>query len=188
MPSTSSSTSVVDAAGPTGSAPQGVHHRRLLQPRWWTSLDSSTTPPRGARHRRCLQPRWWTLLDPSTAPPRGSTIDVVFKLGGGHCQTQQQRPPPQGGRHRHRLQPWWSMLPNPPATPPMGPTIDDVFNLSGGHCRIRRQCPQGGPPSMSSPTSVVDVVRPTGSAPKVARHQRHLQPHLAQTRLGALAT
>jgi hypothetical protein len=152
MPSTSSSTSVVDAAGPTGSAPQGVHHRRLLQPRWWTSLDSSTTPPRGARHRRCLQPRWWTLLDPSTAPPRGSTIDVVFKLGGGHCQTQQQRPPPRGV------------------------AIDIVSNLGGRCCRTHRQHPLWAPPSMTSSTSVVDTAGSAGSAPKGARHRCHLQP------------
>jgi hypothetical protein len=63
-----SSTLVVDAVGPTDSAPQGDRHRHLLQP-WW-----------------------WPLLDPPTAPPRGATIDVFSKLGGGHCWTRQQHP------------------------------------------------------------------------------------------------
>jgi hypothetical protein len=46
-PSMSSVTVVVNAAGPTSSAPQGAHHRCLLQPWWGTLLNSSTTPPKG---------------------------------------------------------------------------------------------------------------------------------------------
>jgi hypothetical protein len=63
LPSTSSSTSVVDDAGPASSALQG------------------------ARHRCHLQHRWWTLSDPLAVPPRGATIDVFFNLSGGCCQT-----------------------------------------------------------------------------------------------------
>jgi hypothetical protein len=82
LPLTSSSASVVDANGPTGSASQGARHRRLPQPRWCTlpdpptaspggppSMSSSTSvvnavgptssAPQGDHHRRLLQPRWW---------------------------------------------------------------------------------------------------------------------------------
>jgi hypothetical protein len=68
LPSTSSSTSVVVATKPAGSAPQG-HHRRLLQL------------------------RWRPLPDPPAAPPNGPTIDAFLKLVGGHCRTHWQRPP-----------------------------------------------------------------------------------------------
>jgi hypothetical protein len=68
VPPLTYSTSVVDAAGPTGSAPQG------------------------ARHQRRLQPRWWTMLDLPAAPPRGPAIDVYFNChrrlatSGSHYQ------------------------------------------------------------------------------------------------------
>jgi hypothetical protein len=67
-PSTSSLSSVVATAGPTGSTPQGAHHHRLLQP------------------------RWWPLSDPPNASPRRLAIDVFFKLSGGHCRTHRQCP------------------------------------------------------------------------------------------------
>jgi hypothetical protein len=66
--STSSSTLVVAAAGPTCST------------------------PRGARHRHLLQPRWWLLPDPLAVPPRGPAIDIFINLGGGRCWTRRQRP------------------------------------------------------------------------------------------------
>jgi hypothetical protein len=43
--------------------------------------------------------------------------------------------------------------------------------LGGRRCRTCRQCPTGPPPSTSSPTSVVDAVRSTDSAPRGARHR-----------------
>jgi hypothetical protein len=65
----SSSTSVVDIVGPAGSAPQGGHHRRLLQP------------------------QWWMLPDPLTAPSRGGAIDIFFNLSDGCYRTHRQHPP-----------------------------------------------------------------------------------------------
>jgi hypothetical protein len=94
-PSTSSSTSMVNAARPVGSAPQGPaidiifnigggHCRTRRQ------------CPQGARHRHLPQAQWWTLLDPPTAPPRGppssstsTTNDVmqqVVVFVGIYCQ------------------------------------------------------------------------------------------------------
>jgi hypothetical protein len=60
-PSTSSSTSVVDAAGATSSTSQGARHRRLLQ--LWL----------------------WLLSKLQAAPLRGSAIDVFFNFGIDYC-------------------------------------------------------------------------------------------------------
>jgi hypothetical protein len=81
-PSRSSSTSVVDATGPTNNAPRGATINDVFNlggGRW------------GARHRRHLQPRWWMLSDPPPpiVTPGGATIDVFFNLGGGRCRTHQ---------------------------------------------------------------------------------------------------
>jgi hypothetical protein len=54
---------------------------------------------------------------------------------------------------------------DPPTAPSRGPAIDVISNLGGGHGRTHRQLPLGGLPSMSSPISMVDAARSTGSAP-----------------------
>jgi hypothetical protein len=64
-PSMSSSTSMVDAVGPTDSAPLGARHRHHLQN---SVVDAAR---------------------PAGSTPRGPTIDVFFNLGGGHYQTYQ---------------------------------------------------------------------------------------------------
>jgi hypothetical protein len=147
-PLTSSLTSVVDAAGPTGSAPRG------------TPSTSSSSLMANA-------------VGPACSAPKGPTIDIIFKLGGGHCWTCWQHP--QGGRHRRRLQPRWWTLSDPPVAPPrgqpltlssnlmtdavgrpssasQGPSINVIFKLGGERCQTRRQHPSG------------------------ARHRRHRQP------------
>jgi hypothetical protein len=97
-PSTSYSTWVVESAGLTDSAPyRGVHHRRRLQP------------------------RWWTLPDLPATPPRGPAIDVISNLNGGHCRTHRQRP--QGARHQC-LAATGSHCQYPLPTPPRGPLVD----------------------------------------------------------------
>jgi hypothetical protein len=65
LPSTSP-TSVVAAAEPADSTPQGGRHR-------------------------CLQLWWWPLPDLPPAPPRGPTIDVS-NFVGGNCRTCRQHP------------------------------------------------------------------------------------------------
>jgi hypothetical protein len=90
-PSSTSSTSVVATAGPAASNPQGAHHRRL-------------------------QHRWWPLPEISIAAPRGPTIDI-FNFSGGRCRTCRQHP--QGARHRRLQFRWWS-LPGLPTAPPRG--------------------------------------------------------------------
>jgi hypothetical protein len=93
-PSTSFSTSVVDATGPTGNVPQGVRHRRLLQPQWWTLPGPPTAPPGGLP----LTPSSTSVVDavgPTDNAPRGPAIDVFFNLSGGHYRTRRQYP--QGG-------------------------------------------------------------------------------------------
>jgi hypothetical protein len=74
---------MVDAAGPTNNAPQGVHHRRHLQTRWWTLSDPLAAPPRWLAINIVFKTRWWMLPDPLVVPPRGPAIDVIFKLGSG---------------------------------------------------------------------------------------------------------
>jgi hypothetical protein len=76
-PSTSFSTSMVDAAGPTidvFNIGGGCYRTRWQR-------------PQGARHRRLLQPWWWMLLDPLAERPRGPAISVIFNIGGGRCRT-----------------------------------------------------------------------------------------------------
>jgi hypothetical protein len=151
----SSSTLVVDAAGPAGNAPKGARHRCRLQ----NSV----------------------LSDPPIVPPRGPAIDIFFNLSGGRCRTRQQCPPgvpssmppsnsvvdaagptgstPQGGHHRCRLQTRWWTLSDPPTTPSSGSAIDVFFNLGppstsssklgGGRCRTHWQRPLGGSASTS---------------------------------------
>jgi hypothetical protein len=58
------------------------------------------------------------------------------------------------------------MLPDLPTVPPWGPTIDIIFKLGGGRYQTHRQCPQGARHQHLATTSVVDAVRPTGSAPR----------------------
>jgi hypothetical protein len=135
-PSTSSSTSVVAAAGAPGSTSQG------------------------ARHRHLHQLRWWPLSELPAAPCGGPAIDVLINFGGGCCWSSRQYPlrgPPstscstsvvdaagapgstlQGARHQrpHQLR-WWP-LPELPAAPPRGATIDVLLNFGGGHCQSSR--------------------------------------------------
>jgi hypothetical protein len=111
-PSTSSSNSVVDATGPTDSAPREPAIDVIFKTRWWTMPDSPIAPPggchrchlqnsmadaagpvgsalQGVRRRRRLQPRWWTLPNPPAAPPRGAAIEVLQQLvavASIHCQ------------------------------------------------------------------------------------------------------
>jgi hypothetical protein len=61
----------------------------------------------------------------------------------------------QGAHHQslHQLR-WWP-LPELPTAPPKGAAIDVLINFSGGHYRNSRQHLPGGPPSMSSSTSMV---------------------------------
>jgi hypothetical protein len=56
---------MVDAVGPTDSAPLGARHRRHLQN---SVVDAAR---------------------PAGSTPRGPTIDVFFNLGGGRYQTYQ---------------------------------------------------------------------------------------------------
>jgi hypothetical protein len=145
LPLTSSSTSVVDVAGPTGRAPPrgpainvifklgGERCRTCWQclrggPPLMLSSTSAvdTTGPtdsasQGAHHRRCLQTQWWTLPDLSAAPPRGAAIDIIFNLGGGHCWTHRQCAP--RDRHRH-LAATGSRCQYPLPMPPRGPLVD----------------------------------------------------------------
>jgi hypothetical protein len=125
--------------------------------------DLPARPPRGPPSTSSSTSEVDTT-EPTDSTPRGPAIDVVFNIGGRHCQNRRQHPPG-------------------------GPVIDVLFNLDGGHCRTRLQLPQGarhgrllqprwwtlldppvapprGPPSTSSSTSVVDVAGPTDSAPR----------------------
>jgi hypothetical protein len=110
-PSSTSSTSVVAAVGPTASTPRGAHHQRL-QLRWWTLPDLPPAPtggspstssasvvaaagpaastPQGVLYRR-LQLQWWPLPDMPTATPRGPTIDVS-NINGGCYRPCRQHP------------------------------------------------------------------------------------------------
>jgi hypothetical protein len=83
---------------------------------------------------------------------------------------------PQVARHRRLLQHRWWTLPDLPSAPPRGSTIDAFFILGGGRCQTRRQHTLGGPPSMTSSTSVVNAAELANSAAKGTRHQRLLQP------------
>jgi hypothetical protein len=97
----SSSTSVVDAVGPAGSAPR-VHTIDVV-----------------------FKTRWQPLSDPLTVPPWGPAIDVVFKLGGGHCRTHRQRllvGPPSMSTSTSVVD-----TAGPIGNAPQGPAIDVVF-------------------------------------------------------------
>jgi hypothetical protein len=180
----SSSKSVVDAAGPTGSTPRepaidvvfklGARRYRTRQqlplggPPSMSSSNSvvnaagpASNAPQGGRHRRHLQTQWSTLPNLLVAPP--------------------------GARHQRRLQPRWWTLPDPPAAAPggspstsssnlvvdaagpsgsttSGPAINIIFKLSGGRCRTHQHRPLGGLPSTSSSNSIMDTARPVSSA------------------------
>jgi hypothetical protein len=124
-PSVSSSTFVVDAAGPAGSAPRGPAIEVFFnlsggccQTHWKHSLggppliSSSTSvldaagptdsAPKGAPSMSSL-----TLvvdtIGPTGSAPRGPAINVVLNLCGGRYRTHQQCRP--GGRHQRLLQP-----------------------------------------------------------------------------------
>jgi hypothetical protein len=182
----SSSTSVVDTGGPTDSAPRGPPS---------TSSSNSVVDTTGATGSASRGP-------PPTSPSnsvvdaaehahnasRGAVIDIVFKLGGGHYRTYQQRllgrPPTtsfsnlvvdavrpassatQGGHHRCCLQTQSWTLPESTTTPPGGPAIDVIFKLGGGCCRCRthQHRPPMGLISTSSSNSVQDAARPASSA------------------------
>jgi hypothetical protein len=174
-----SPTSVVAAAEPTASTPQGARHRHL-QLWWWPLLDMSAAPPRGptidvfnfgdGRSRTY----WQHLLGgpPSTSPtsvvtdvgpaastPRGPTIDVS-NFDGGRCRTYRHHP--LGGLPSTSPTSVVAAVGHV-AAPPRGPTID-VFNFGGGHCRTCRQHPLGVLPSMS-PTSGPPALASLGGPP-----------------------
>jgi hypothetical protein len=151
-----SPTSVVAAAKPTTSKPQGAHHRRLQLRRW--PLPGLPTAPLGGHPSTSPTPVV-AAARPTDSTPRGPTIDV-FNSSGGRCRTCRQQPPgglpsmsptpvvataepadsnPQWGHHRCLQLQWWP-LPDLPTAPPMGPAID-VSNFGGGCCRTCRQHP-----------------------------------------------
>jgi hypothetical protein len=101
-PPSTSSTSVVAAAGPADSNPQGP------------AIDVSNFV--GGRCRTCRQ-------HPPGGPPSTSSTLVVVAAGPAAST-------PQGARHR-RLQLQWWLLPDLPQAPPKGPAID-VSNSGGG--------------------------------------------------------
>jgi hypothetical protein len=103
-----------------------------------------TRPPRGPR---CPLLIFFTLMVgaprfPAPAPPRGGPLSTFVTMMVGAPES-------------------------PALTPPRGPTVD-VFYVDGGRCRTHRQRHPGGPSLMSSSTTVVDAVRPVGSAPRGA--------------------
>jgi hypothetical protein len=67
---------VVDAVGPTDSAPQEAHHQCHLQPRWWT-LPNPPIMPLGAHHR-CLTATGSRCQYPLPTPPRGPLVDYHY--------------------------------------------------------------------------------------------------------------
>jgi hypothetical protein len=159
----SSSNSMVDAVGPTSSAPRGPAIDvifKLSDERCRTHWHA----PQAARHRHRLQTRWWMLPDPPIVPPRGPSIDVasnsVVDIVGPTGSA------PHGARHRCHLQTRWRMLPDPPAAPPRGPH----------HLRhLQTQWRTLLDPSVAPPRGaaidvisnwVVDAARPADSAPK----------------------
>jgi hypothetical protein len=76
---------VVDAAGPTDSAPQGTRHQRLLQPLWWSLSDPPTAPPGGLPSTYCST-SVVDVVGPTGSTPRGPTI-YILQLSGSHSQT-----------------------------------------------------------------------------------------------------
>jgi hypothetical protein len=135
--SMSSSNSLVDAARPADSAPQG------------------------AAINVVFKTQWRTLPDPPAAPPpRGPTIDKIFKLSGGRSRTHWQCPPggspltsssnstvdaagtagsaPRGPVIDVFFKTLWWTLSDPPAVPPRGTTIDvlqQLITISSIHCQ-----------------------------------------------------
>jgi hypothetical protein len=103
-PSTSSSTSVVEAARPTGSIAQGAHHRCRLQHQWRTLPDLPVAPP-GALPSMSSSSSVVDAARPTGNAPRGPTINGYFN------------------RHRHRAisdSRCQYLLP----TPPRGPLVN----------------------------------------------------------------
>jgi hypothetical protein len=178
-PLSTSSASVVAAAGPAASTLRGP------------AIDVFSFG--GSRCQPCRQ-------HPPRGPPSTSSTSVV--AAAGPAASTPRGPPstsptsvvaaarhvsstPQGAHHR-RLQLWWWPLLDLPAAPPRGSAIDafnfgggryrtchqpiDVSNFGGGRCRTYRQHPPGAPPS-TSPTSVVAPAGPAGSTPQGARRQ-----------------
>jgi hypothetical protein len=116
LPSTPSSTSVVDAAGPADSAPQGACHSSTLM------VDAD---------------------GPTDSAPLGPTIDVVFHISGRHCWTRHQHPPrgpPSTSSSISVVD-----ADRPASSAPRGPTINIIFNLGGGRCQTHPvgSAPQG---------------------------------------------
>jgi hypothetical protein len=111
------SNSVVDAAGPAGSTPQGP-----------PSMPSSNLVV--------------DATGPTGSTPQGGTIDVVFKLGGGRCQTHQQRPPvglpsmssSTSARHRRHLQNSVVDAVGPTGSAPQGDRHQRLA-ATGSHCQ-----------------------------------------------------
>jgi hypothetical protein len=88
-PSMSSSTSVVDAAGPTDSTPSGGAPSMSSTTAVVDAAGPTSSAPQGAHHRRLLQPWWGTLPNASTMPPKGPAIDIlqqVVAVASIYCQ------------------------------------------------------------------------------------------------------
>jgi hypothetical protein len=113
-PSTSSPNSVVDAAKPIDSAPQGAAIDVIFK----------LGGRRCRTHQQC----------PSGGPPSTSSS----KLGGGRCRTRRQRP---RARHQRRLQPRWWTQSDPPTAPLRGPPSTLSSKLSDGRCWTHWQHP-----------------------------------------------
>jgi hypothetical protein len=73
-----SSTLVVEAAEPTGSAPRWPTIDVVFKTRWWMLLDPPAATKR-ARHRCHPQNSVVDTAGPADSAPRGPAIDVIFK-------------------------------------------------------------------------------------------------------------
>jgi hypothetical protein len=78
--------------------PQGAHHRRLRQLRWWPLPELPTAPAGGPPSTSSST----TMVAAAGAPDstrRGPAIDVFINYDGGHCRSSRQHP--QGARCLH---------------------------------------------------------------------------------------
>jgi hypothetical protein len=74
--------------------------------------------------------------EPTSSTSRGPAIDVVFNIGGGHCQNRRQHPP--GGPSSMSYSTSVMDAVRPASSSPRGPALDVFFNLGGGRCRTHR--------------------------------------------------
>jgi hypothetical protein len=112
--------------------------------------------------------RRWSFLGP-VLPPRVPAIDDIYSNNNGKIVVVAAGPASSSiGKSGATIPLRWCPLPDPLAAPPRDPAIDVFYNFGGGRCRTRQQHPPGGPPSMSSTTSVVTAIGATGSTPRAA--------------------